>query len=97
MVREEHPYLEDDHLLVALLVEHLTQEPAEVARQLVIARIARSVLLRVVDVSELERRKTVADLLLHLFNHTIQHGKIAVLTENDVNKDIVLWGCQSID
>ncbi len=97
MVREEHPYLEDDHLLVALLVEHLTQEPAEVARQLVIARISRSVLLRVVDVRELERRKTVADLLLHLFNYTIQHGKIAVLTENDVNKDIVLWGCQSIN
>lgn len=95
---------EDDDLLVSLGEEHLVQKPAEVACQLVIARVSRLVLLpergeganylSVMNVREIELRERGFDFPSHLLHHRSQNRKIAILTQNDIDKNMVLGRAQ---
>lgn len=94
-------------MLVVLLDKHLVQKPAEVACELVISRVAGPVFLEertgnikylsMVDVGEVELRNSGLHFLSHPFHHRIQHCKIAILTENDIDHHIVFGIAQSTD
>lgn len=94
-------------MLVVLLYKHLVQKPAEVACELVISRVAGPVFLKektgdrkylsVVDVGEVELRNSGLHFLSHPFHHRIQHCKIAILTENDIDHHIVFGIAQGTD